>query len=710
MSGTEAAVARTAVPGRETSSRPATWIPPGAVLVGGVLLAAASVLPVWASRLLAPQYPGGLWLWAYGGWVEGDLNEINNLNHYVGMRPFDANMVPEMVLWLPMLVGLSVAVAFAVYQRGLLGRLALIGLWLAPLGVLADIQRWLYIFGTDLDPRSALRLEPFVPLAIGPTEVWNFTVWAFPGPGLVLLFVVALLATLARRRSLPSVRVRLASAIAAFALVMLVAVIVGVTRLLPAQQASAPAPPVAVGSGDHVHAAHQEAEPFDLAAAVRDASPGSVLRVPSGTYLLNLVIDKPISLLADGHVMVDGGGQGQVIRIEADDVLVRGLHVMNSGGQVQEGAGILVLGDNARLEQNLIDHSYTGIAIHGASGATIVNNRVIGQGQVVADVDHAIGHDAADGSHEAPADSSARVQGDGISLWNVSSVLIRDNEVRGVRDGLYLSYADDVLVDTNRITESRYAVHTMFGSSVTLFGNEITDNLSGLVLMYTDGVVAGRNEISDHRSAATGVGILLKDVRAPLLRENVLLRNQVGLHAEGTGQTGGVEAVVYANRIAANRVGVALMASADLSFGANSFDENLTQVLALERGVDRRNVWAYRGLGNAWSDYTGYDVGGDGIGDVPYVSGGVATALLTRSPALELLTTSPAFHLLATSQAWWSVSFAPAVIDTRPLTQDVAPPAAAGRPADQPAGWAALGALLVLPAFVVTAWLRRPVQ
>jgi nitrous oxidase accessory protein len=596
-----------------------------------------------------------------------------------------------------------VAVALAVYQRGLLGRLALIGLWLAPLGVLADIQRWLYVFGTDLDPRSALRLDPFVPLAIGPTEVWNFTVWAFPGPGLVLLVVVALLATIARRRPLPTVRARLVSAVAAFGLVAAVATFATFTRLLPAQlpQAAVPVPI------DHVHASYTAADPFDLAAAVRDAEPGAVLRVPDGLYRLNLIIDRPLSLVADGHVMIDGGGQGQVIRIEAEDVLVQGVHVTNSGGQVQEGAGILVLGDNARLEGNLVDRSYTGIAVQGASGVALIGNRIVGRGQVDSGAGHATGHDDhLHGHGTGMTTDETRAQGDGISLWNTSSVLIRDNEVRGVRDGLYLSYADDVLVDSNRVTESRYAVHTMFGSSVTLFGNRIAGNLSGLVLMYTDGVVVGRNEIVDHRSPSTGFGILLKDVRAPMVRENLVLRNQIGLQAEGTGQAGGVEAVVYANRIAANRVGVALMASADLSFGANSFDENLTQVLALERGVERRNVWAYRGLGNAWSDYAGYDLRGDGIGDVPYVSGGVATALLSRSPALELLTTSPAFHLLSASQAWWSASFVPAVVDTRPLTRDVAP-FAAGPPADVPAAWASLGAMLVLGPLALTARLRR---
>jgi nitrous oxidase accessory protein len=691
--------------GRGEGHRSTAWAPPVLVMAGGTLLAAAVWLPVWATRLFAPQYPGGLWLWAYGGWVEGDLNEINNLNHYVGMRPFEADMVPEMVLWPLMLLGLAVMLAVAVYQRGLLGRLALIGIWLAPLVVLADIQRWLYVFGTDLDPRSALRLDPFVPLVIGPTEVWNFTVWAFPGPGLIAVALVAALATLGRRRPVPTTRVRAGSAIIAISIVAASAVFVGVTRLLPEQPEAA----IASAPREGLHAGHGGADHFDLVEAVQAASPGSVLRVPAGTYRVNLVIDKPLSLLADGHVIVDGGGRGQVIRVEADDVLLSGIHVTNSGGQVDEGAGVLVLGDNARLDEIVVDHSYTGIAVHGASGVAIVGAEVMGRGQVAADADHATSADAHAG-HGPESQAPSRGQGDGISLWNASGILIRDSEVRGVRDGLYLSYADDVLVDTNRISESRYAVHTMFGSSVTVFGNVIAHNLSGLVLMYTDGVVVGRNEITDNRSASTGFGILLKDVRAPLVRENVVMRNQVGLHAEGAGSAGGAEAVVYANRVAANRVGVALMATADLSFGANSFDENLTQVLALERGVERRNVWAYRGLGNSWSDYAGYDVTGDGIGDVPYLSGGVTTALLTRSPALEALTTSPAFHMLATSQAWWSASFVPAVIDARPLIRDVAPQARTDQPAGQSPGWALVGAALALPAVGLAARLRRPIR
>jgi len=686
-----------------------TWLggglgPPLATLLGSTILLVAAVVPVWISQLRAPQYPKGLWLWVYGGRVDGDLREINGLNHYIGMRTIDPANVPELILWAPMIIGLSLALSLAVFQRGWFGRLALIGLWLAPVGILADIQRWLAIFGQNLDPQAALRLDPFIPWVIGPTEVWNFDIVAFPGPALILLLLVALLATLARRLPLPSRTVQLASTVAALGVVTLLVVLVAVPALRPADGAAAGNKGPAVASS------------FDLAAAVASADPGATVRVPEGTYRVNLEIDRPLTLVAVGEVVLDGGGRGTVITITAPDVTVRGFRVQGSGGQVEEGAGVKVLADRATVEGNRFEQVYVAVSVQGASDADIIGNVIVGLGQVTAGAEHANAAvpipsaaatlDPSDPHAGHGSGSGPGAQGDGISLWNAGRVLIRDNDVREVRDAIYLAYATDVLIDTNRLLHSRYAVHTMFGRDITLFGNTATDNLSGMVMMNTDAVTVGRNVITDSRSSGTGYGILLKDVRGPHLRENVFARNRIGLQAEGTWPQPGAEAVVYANRFTANRVGVALMATADLAFGANSFDGNLTQVLALEGGVRRQNVWAYQGAGNAWSDYAGYDVNGDGIGDVAHVSGGAEAVLLTQSPALELLTTSPAFHLMAASQVWWSANFEPTVIDLRPMTTDVAPPVAPAHPADAQAAWLAFGGLLVLPSVAAARRMR----
>ena len=184
----------------EPARRPPTarWLAPVIALLGSVCLIVAGILPVWGTRLIAPQYPKGLDLWLYGGRTEGPLREVNGLNHYIGMQPIDLAAVPELAFWPLAVVGSTVLFLAALFLPGRLGRLASLGLVLVPVVVLADIQRWLIVFGTQLDPTSALRLDPFVPFVIGPSTVWNFTIWAYPGPALALFWAVGALAVVGR--------------------------------------------------------------------------------------------------------------------------------------------------------------------------------------------------------------------------------------------------------------------------------------------------------------------------------------------------------------------------------------------------------------------------------------------------------------------------------------------------------------------------------
>ena len=702
----------------------ASLLAPLLVVVGTVLLVVAGTLPVWGMRLLAPQYPKGLDLWFLGGRSEGPVDEVNALNHYIGMRPIDLATVPELGLWPLAILGAAVLFVIAVLVRSWLGRLALIGLWLVPVVVLGDIQRWLMIYGSQLDPESALRLDPFVPLVVGPSTVWNFTIWAYPGPALALFWVVAVLAMIARRAARPSASLARAIAVAALVIALAGTLLV----VVPAVRSTD-------ASGDDTTAAQRDppAGTVDLARLIEAAPAGATIVVPAGSYRVHLVIDRPITLVADGEVLLDGGGRGTVLTITAADVTVRGFRVSHTGGQVEEAAGIKTVdADRATIEGNRIEDSFTGIAVNGGSGVRIVGNELVGSGQVLSDAGHAIRF-AATGPTGDPAASSPAAdphaghgtgagpggQGDGIMLWNVSGALIRENLIRDVRDGVYLNYADDVLLDGNRIERSRYAVHAMFGSTITVFGNEVRDNLSGLVFMNTSAVLAGRNVIVDGRSPGTGFGIVVKDVNTIRLAENLIARNRVGLQAEGTVNRLNAEAVVASNRFEANDVGVALMPSADLVFGGNIFDANLTQVMSLGIGVERHNFWTYQGVGNTWSDYGGYDIAGDGIGDVAYRSGGVDDLLVTADPALAALRTSPAMTVLATSQAIWGADRPPVVRDDSPRIHQVGAAAAPradpmpGEHASELAGvlWRLGGLALLLPALLGLAapW-RRTLQ
>jgi nitrous oxidase accessory protein len=660
----------------------------GSVLAGTGLLVLAGLLPIWGTHLVAPQYPKGLTMWVYGGRADGDVGEINGLNHYIGMQPIDLASVPEVVLWPLLILGCGVLLAAAVFLRGWLGRLALAGLWIAPLGVLADIQRWLITYGTSLDPTSALRLDPFIPLVVGPTKVWNFVIWSYPGPSLGVLLLVAALATIGRRAMRPRPVMQAATTAAAL-VVLAVAVVLVVAPALRLDRAEA-------RSTDRPAAAQ-----LDLASLGATATPGSLVAVPAGTYRVRLVIDRPLTLVADGEVVLDGGGRGTVVTITAPDVVLRGFTVRGSGGQVEEAAGIKVLADRVTVEANVVEDAFTGIMVMRAADVQVLDNTVLGSGQVSAEADHATapvapGSDDPHAAHGTGAGPGG--QGDGISLWNSARALIRGNRVEHVRDGIYLNYVDEALVDTNEILSSRYAVHAMFGSDITAFGNQIRENLSGLVFMYTRGLLVGRNTIVDHRSGLTGVGVVLKDVTGVALLENLIARNRTGLQAEGTGGGTG-EARIVRNRIASNEVGVALQATSDIVFGSNAFEDNLTQVLALEPGVDRRNTWTEDYVGNAWSDYAGYDLAGDGFGDVPHRSGGNASALMARDRSLQALRTSPALHVLDLAQQVWDAGRPTVVVDPAPLTMPTE-----GLPSDQRAGaggitalvgWAAAGVVLL---------------
>ena len=165
------------------------------IAAAAVLLVAAQ-MPIWKAHFSAPQYPEGLNISAFGGKVEGDLSEINELSHYIGMPPFNFVGMPEMRLWPLVIVLAIVAAIFAVVTcRTWLRRLACAALWLIPVGALADVQFRLYQTGHSLDPTSAIRVTPFTPRVLGPTTMMNFTVNGLPGPALLLIAFAATLVT-----------------------------------------------------------------------------------------------------------------------------------------------------------------------------------------------------------------------------------------------------------------------------------------------------------------------------------------------------------------------------------------------------------------------------------------------------------------------------------------------------------------------------------
>jgi hypothetical protein len=167
------------------------------------LLVATLLVPLWRMELVAPQYPEGLVMRAYGykfaedpASYYDDVREINGLNHYIGMKPIEE--VTEMQLFIPGVVATilgAVAVSFVGWKRGWFRALMVAGFWFMPVFFVVDLQYWLYHYGHTLDEHAALNTGAFTPKVWGTTKVWNFHSETGFEMGFYLMIAAALVIT-----------------------------------------------------------------------------------------------------------------------------------------------------------------------------------------------------------------------------------------------------------------------------------------------------------------------------------------------------------------------------------------------------------------------------------------------------------------------------------------------------------------------------------
>lgn len=153
------------------------------LLVAASILVASFFLPYWEMHMQAPQYPEGLHLYTYLDGVKGDNAEINQLNHYIGMGNIDAAAEFERsIAWIAIL---SLAVGGVLV--GVIGFKIRQIFYLPPvlfiLGFLADFSYRMYDFGYNLDPKAAIKLDPFMPTLVGTGKIGQFVTTAYFSTG-----------------------------------------------------------------------------------------------------------------------------------------------------------------------------------------------------------------------------------------------------------------------------------------------------------------------------------------------------------------------------------------------------------------------------------------------------------------------------------------------------------------------------------------------
>lgn len=160
-----------------------------------VLILVSMFFPYWDMTLLAPQYPGGLNVQVFVNRMTGDVNEIDGLNHYIGMRPLSeaAALERSVSIFMIALLGLLVLAAIFVHSKWAL-LLAIPAIFM-PFVFLADMYYWLRDFGLNLDPTAALSnsIDPFVPPILGSGFVGQFETVASLSTGWYMAFLGSVL-------------------------------------------------------------------------------------------------------------------------------------------------------------------------------------------------------------------------------------------------------------------------------------------------------------------------------------------------------------------------------------------------------------------------------------------------------------------------------------------------------------------------------------
>ncbi len=350
------------------------------------------------------------------------------------------------------------------------------------------------------------------------------------------------------------------------------------------------------------------------------ASAGDTLAIESGTYVGNIVIAKRLHLIGKNFPVIRGSGINSVVTILADSCTLSGFIVEHCGAMlVNEDAGIIIKSGYNRIEKNRLRDILFGIYFlqsnyNIVSGNSVVGRTALEQGE----------------------------RGSGIHIWNSNYNTFSGNTVNETRDGFYIQNANHTLIQDNEVFNLRYGLHYMYADSNAFLRNSFHDNVAGAAIMFTRGIVMKHNIFLRNRGFAS-YGILLQDCHEMIADSNVISDNVIGIFFESSTNN-----FFRNNIIARNDLALEMFQnSTKNTFSENNFIDNLNPLTIVGRTT--ASMWSSNGRGNYWSAYDGYDIDGDGIGDIPMKIENVFSYLEAKNANARLYLYSPAAQALAVS-------------------------------------------------------------
>ncbi|MBK9260577.1 MAG: nitrous oxide reductase family maturation protein NosD [Polyangiaceae bacterium] len=361
------------------------------------------------------------------------------------------------------------------------------------------------------------------------------------------------------------------------------------------------------------------ASSFDeLRAMVADPrGPGQIELLPQ-IYRGNLVIERPVVIRGQNGAILDGAKVSTVVTVQASNVVIENVVVRNSGGRhTAEDAGIKATGDRIRIAHVRVEQSLFGVSLQACTHCLLEKVHVVG-----------------------PRDDDS-LRGDGIKLWEAHDSVVRGCIVEYSRD-MVVWYSRRTTVENNIVRHSRYGSHFMYAHDAVVRGGKYHDNVVGIFVMYSRRLNLENNILAGARGAA-GVGLGFKDSDAISIRGNWLVANTVGTYLDNTPRTLQDPVTFDGNVIALNDVALRLHGSEKgLTLTGNDFRQNST-LLEVDGGGNALGVDI---RSNHYSDYEGYDIDGNGVGDVAHEVKALSSELTQTRPTIAFFRGTAAMGLV----------------------------------------------------------------
>lgn len=378
-------------------------------------------------------------------------------------------------------------------------------------------------------------------------------------------------------------------------------------------------------------------------AAINAAQPGDTIQVQAGTYTEQITLDKSLTLEGINRPVLRGTGTGSVIIVTAAGCTIRGFIIEHCGGSLQdEDSGLLLRSKDNLIEDNELRDILYGIYLYHAQHNTIRRNVVSGRSQL-----------------------EAGERGAGLHLWNSADNIIEDNTITEARDGMYIQTSSGNTIRRNRVSKLRYGLHYMNSDDNRFEDNIFSNNVAGAAIMYSRRIELRRNAFT-HNRGFSSFGILFQDCDDIRAEDNYIIDNATGIFMEALRKSAFRRNVIAENDLALQ----IFSSSAQNVFTENNFIENLSPLSLV--GKNTTTQWQENGRGNYWSDYDGYDLDGNGVGDVAHKVQNVFEYLEGNFPRLRLYLSSAAAQSLATAEKTFPIIKGSNETDTAPLARAVA--------------------------------------